>query len=205
MKTFGINRLFKTLGFKISRLPSANMMKHMKCPPSTRLEHFNCEVRNGIPDKIYLSIGKNSVISGNFIFETGTGKITIGDHTFIGGGLFICIEEIEIGNDVMFAWGCTVMDNDSHSLVWSERAPDVADWKKGLDENAIGKYARWEHVERAKIIIKNKAWIGFNCIVLKGVTIGEGAVVGAGSVVTKDVPDYAVVAGNPARIIKYTK
>ena len=55
------------------------------------------------------------------------------------------------------------------------------------------------------ITIKDKAWIGFDCIVLKGVTIGEGAVVAAGSVVTKDVPDYAVVAGNPAVIVKYAK
>jgi len=47
--------------------------------------------------------------------------------------------------------------------------------------------------------------IAFNAIILKGVTIGEGAVVGAGSVVTKDVPDYAVVGGNPAKILKYTK
>ena len=46
------------------------------------------------------------------------------------------------------------------------------------------------------------AWIGFNSIILKGVTVGRGAVVGAGSVVTNDVPDHTVVAGNPARVIK---
>ncbi|MCB0501084.1 MAG: hypothetical protein KDD32_00210 [Bacteroidetes bacterium] len=51
-------------------------------------------------------------------------------------------------------------------------------------------------------MIKDKAWIGFNVIILKGVTIGEGAVVGAGSVVTKDVPDYTIVVGNPAKLIK---
>ena len=53
------------------------------------------------------------------------------------------------------------------------------------------------------IKICNDAWIGMNVIVLKGVTIGEGAIVGAGSVVTKDVPAWSVVAGNPACIIKY--
>ncbi len=58
-------------------------------------------------------------------------------------------------------------------------------------------------VKSGKITIKNKAWIGFNCIILKGVILGFGSTVGAGSVLTQDVPDYAIVAGNPIRIIKY--
>ena len=81
----------------------------------------------------------------------------------------------------------------------------MKDWKKGLDEGAWGKYKDWSKVENAQIIIQDNVWIGFNSIVLKGVTIGEGAVVAAGSVVTKDVPPFAVVGGNPAKIIKYTK
>ena len=54
------------------------------------------------------------------------------------------------------------------------------------------------------ITIGDNVWFGGNCIVLSGVTIGNNVVVGAGSVVTKDIPDNAVVAGNPARIIRYT-
>lgn len=104
----------------------------------------------------------------------------------------------------MFSWGCTVIDTDAHSLLSEQRTNDVVDWKRGLDEHKIGCYKDWSNVNHAPIIIKNKAWIGFNSIILKGVTIGEGAIVGAGSVVTKDVPDFAVVAGNPAKIIKYT-
>lgn len=61
---------------------------------------------------------------------------------------------------------------------------------------------KWDVVKEAPIIIKDKAWIGMNVIVLKGVTIGEGAVIGAGSVVTRDVPDWTVVGGNPAKEIK---
>lgn len=174
-------------------------------PKNTILQGFNIQVRNPKKDKIYLEIGTNSVVSGNYIFEIETGKITIGNNTFIGGGMFICIEEIEIGNDVMISWGCTIADNNSHSLIWEERKNDVRDWKKGLDEGKIGRYKDWTNVARAKIKIKDKAWIGFNSIILKGVTIGEGAIVASGSVVTKDVPDWAVVGGNPAKIIKYTK
>jgi acetyltransferase-like isoleucine patch superfamily enzyme len=52
------------------------------------------------------------------------------------------------------------------------------------------------------VVIEDKVWIGFNVIILKGVRVGEGAVVAAGSVVTKDVPPYCVVAGNPAHVVK---
>jgi acetyltransferase-like isoleucine patch superfamily enzyme len=54
-----------------------------------------------------------------------------------------------------------------------------------------------------KVIIKNDVWIGANSVIMPGITIGNGAIIGAGAVVTKDVPDYAVVAGVPAKVIKY--
>jgi len=149
-------------------------------------------------------VGRDCVVSGHFVLEKDSGKFRIGDSTFIGGGSFISIDRIEIGSDVMISWGCTFIDNDAHSLVSAERADDVKDWKRGIDEGKVGAYKNWKNVEHAPILVKDKAWIGFNSIILKGVTIGEGAVVGAGSVVTKDVPDYAVVGGNPAKIIRYT-
>ena len=58
-------------------------------------------------------------------------------------------------------------------------------------------------VEFEKVVVKNGADLGIGSIILPGITIGMGAIVGAGSVVTKDIPDYAIVAGNPARLIKF--
>ena len=170
----------------------------------TILNNLSIEVRGRDKLRNCITIGDESIISGNYIFETNTGTITIGDNTFIGGGTFICIDKIEIGNDVMFSWGCTVIDNDAHSLISQKRGKDIKDWKRGLEEKNIGFYKDWLDVKHSPVTIKDKAWIGFNSIILKGVTIGEGAIVGAGSVVTKDVPDFTVVAGNPARIIKTT-
>ena len=63
----------------------------------------------------------------------------------------------------------------------------------------------WRNVNSRPIVIKDDVWIGMNVIILKGVTIGEGAIVGAGSVVTKDVPAWTVVAGNPAKVVKHLK
>jgi acetyltransferase-like isoleucine patch superfamily enzyme len=170
----------------------------------TILKNFSIEVRGQDKNRKYLFIGNESIISGNFIFETNSGNITIGNNTFIGGGTFISIDKIIIGNNVMFSWGCTVVDNDAHSLSSKDRLSDIKDWKQGIEKNNIGYYKDWSNVNHGPVMIKDNAWIGFNSIILKGVTIGEGAIVGAGSVVTKDVPDYAVVAGNPARIIKTT-
>lgn len=178
-----------------------NKESYINYPKSTSIKGLNLQVRKPVRET-YLEIGENSMIQGNFIIESEKANIKIGSRTFIGGGMFISTEEIEIGSDVMFSWGCTVSDNNSHSLIWKHRKNDVLDWKKGVDENIIGKYKDWSHVKESKVTIKDKVWIGFNAIILKGVTIGEGAIVGAGSVVTKDVPDWTIVAGNPAKIIR---
>jgi acetyltransferase-like isoleucine patch superfamily enzyme len=184
-------------------------IRHLQVGTNTRTHGIKISARanKNIVDheKKLISIGNDSIVSGNFVFENGAGSITIGDRTFIGGGDFICISRIEIGNDVLISWGCTVMDNDAHSLDFELRKNDVAEWRRGLDEGKIGFYKNWDHVASKPITIKDKAWIGFKSIILKGVTIGEGAVVGSGSVVTKDVPDWCVVAGNPAKVIKQLK
>jgi acetyltransferase-like isoleucine patch superfamily enzyme len=184
--------------------PDINYKKQfIQVGTNSNLNYRDVQIRN--PEKRkYLIIGENCEINASIIFETTTGKIKIGDRTFIGGSTLICIEEIEIGNDVMVAWGCTIVDNNAHSLISADRQKDVVDWKKGIDEGKMGYYKDWRVVDKKKIAVKDNAWIGFNSIILKGVTIGKGAVVAAGSVVTKDVPDYAIVGGNPAIIIKYT-
>ncbi len=173
---------------------------------NTRLENFNISIRNQKKGHVFMEIGNDCLISGNYIFEIDKGKITIGDRTFIGGNcMFIAIEGIEIGSDVLFSWGITVADNNSHSVNWEERKNDVTDWKRGIEEEKIGKYKDWSNVKSSKIIVKDKAWVGFNSIIMKGVTIGEGSIVASGSVVTKDVHDWTVVGGNPAKIIKKLK
>lgn len=194
-----INKIEKS---RLSDVKNGN--NHISKGPFTLTPSCNITIRKESKENIRLILGSNSCISGNFVFENETGVISIGDRTFIGGGMFICTNKIQIGNDVMFSWGCTVIDTDAHSLVWQHRRSDVEDWCKGLKENKTGNFKDWRNVKCEQVIIKDKAWIGFNVIILKGVTIGEGAVIGAGSVVTKDVPDFAVVAGNPAKIIKYT-
>lgn len=171
---------------------------------SKLLQNFNLDIRENNTNNNRINIGANCLLDCNLIFEKETGHISIGNRTYIGGGTnLISISSIEIGDDVTIAWGCTIYDHNSHSVYWEERKNDTMQSIKDLNETGnFIKNKNWTVVKSAPIKICNKVWIGFDAVILKGVTIGEGAVIGARSVVTKDVPPYAVVAGNPAKIVK---
>jgi acetyltransferase-like isoleucine patch superfamily enzyme len=144
-----------------------------------------------------IKIGRDSIVRCRIYFDSPQGLVSIGDRCYLGASHFVCHTAITIGDDVIISWGATIVDHDSHSLSWEERKNDVADWKRGIK--------RWESVTVRPVCIENKAWIGFGASILKGVTVGEGAVVGANAVVTRDVLPYTVVAGNPAKIIRKLK
>lgn len=167
---------------------------------------FSVDLRKPKTGYTFLKIGQHCVIDGRFIFEKDSGYIEIGDRVHIGQSQFISINQILIGNDVTIAWGCLFYDHNSHSIYWDERKNDTVQEYKDYTEtgNAV-RNKNWSVVKSEPIIIKDKAWIGVGCKILKGVTIGEGAIVGAGSVVTHDVPDWTVVGGNPAAPIKNLK
>lgn len=142
-----------------------------------------------------IRIGKDCLIEGYLVTETDESLLTIGDNTYIGGGTVIdCVKSINIGNDVLISYECILADSDNHSTKYSVRKKDLADWKLQKHD--------WTTTNSKPIEISTGVWIGARAIILKGVTIGEGSIVGAGSVVTKDVPAWTIVAGNPAKIIR---
>jgi galactoside O-acetyltransferase len=99
-----------------------------------------------------------------------------------------------IEDDVILSYDCLLADSDNHSIRFQDRKNDVANWKKGFHD--------WSKSAMAPIRICRDAWIGARACILKGVQVGEGAVVGMGSVVTHNVEPHTVVAGNPARLIR---
>jgi galactoside O-acetyltransferase len=154
-------------------------------------------------ERKYIKIGKRCILSCNFTFESKGGNIEIGDNVYIGGATLISRESITIGDNVVMAWGVTIYDHNSHSLMWENRCKDIDRWYNAyMEKKSPYEGIDWSKISSKPIVIKDKVWIGFDALILKGVTIGEGAVVAAKSVVTKDVPPYTVVAGNPARIVK---
>ena len=143
-----------------------------------------------------ITIGRDCVIEGILSTEFDRGSIKIGNNVYIGNMTLIdCLSSVTIEDDVLISYQCILADNDGHSISYSNRKNDLAlaTQKKPRDLNTT---------KSSPIKISRGAWIGLRTIILKGVTIGEGAVVGAGSVVTKDVPAWTIVAGNPARVIR---
>jgi len=163
---------------------------------------FDC---SNLEERKYVKIGSKGIISGQLIFETEKGEIIIGNNVHIGEATMICRSKIEIQDDVTMAWGIMLYDHNSHSIYWEERKKDnhqcYEDYINYQGNEILNK--DWSNVISKPIIIESKVWIGFDVTILKGVKIGEGAVIGAKSVVTKDVEPWTVVAGNPAQIVKY--
>ncbi len=145
----------------------------------------------------YVEVGQNSHIQCQVYFYK-RGQLKIGALSYIGSETELHITDaITIGENVLISSSCILIDTDMHSLVFDKRRDDIL-----LDINNKSDQKKWSDIQSAPIIIEDKAWIGLRSVILKGVTIGEGAIVGAGSVVTKNVPPWVIVAGNPARIVK---
>lgn len=196
-------------GLKGLRANSINLQKNFhEIPASTvLLPGTSFDFRTQCENRKYVKIGGRGLIRATFIFETTQGEIIIGNNVHLGGVTFICRTRIEIKDDVTMAWGITIYDHNSHSIYWDERKNDnhqcYDDYFNHNGNNIANK--DWINVVSKPIIVESKVWIGFNVTILKGVTIGEGAVIGAQSVVTKDVEPWTVVGGNPACFIKRLK
>lgn len=142
-----------------------------------------------------IQVGYDCRIEGElFVFAHG-GKITIGDWCFIGPGARIwSAGDVSIGDRVLVSHNCNIMDSLTHPLDY------LARHKHFKEILSIG-HPKFIDLDEKPIKICDDVWIGAGSIILRGVTIGEKSIVGAGSVVTKDVLPYTLVAGNPAKTI----
>lgn len=116
----------------------------------------------------------------SFITNTSEARITIGDGVGISNSVLSCFTRISIGRETLVGAECLIMDSDFHGLPLTANRP----------------------ARSAPVVIGERVFIGTRSIILKGVTIGDGAVIGAGSVVTSDVPAHSLAAGNPARVVR---
>lgn len=164
---------------------------------TARITIGEVNILNFSKKKANIIIGAHSKIRGEIMTSKTAATIKIGSYCFIGQHSRIwAAKSIVIGDRVLVSHNVNIHDNISHPLNAELRHEDfIGIFSKGYRDDA--------EVSEASITIEDDVWIGFNSIILRGVTIGKGAVIGAGSIITKDVPPYAVVVGYPQKIIKY--
>ncbi len=174
---------------------SANKELSISCRELTR-EYYLCDYRDtekksAILKKLLGKVGKNVGIGVPFYCDHGK-SIFIGDDVIVGlNCTFVDNAEIHIGNRVMIAPNVQIY-TASHPTLPQERLID--NWE-GVSPTYFRTYAK-------PVIIEDNVWIGGGAIILPGVTIGKNAVIGAGSVVNKSIPENCVAAGNPCKVIK---
>jgi acetyltransferase-like isoleucine patch superfamily enzyme len=133
------------------------------------------------------------------MFDVGPrGRVSLGNYALVHGARIVCDDEIRIDDYALISWNVVLMDTYRLSLDPFERRKEL--------EQVTTRNPRHLDASDAPparpIHIKSNVWIGFDACVLPGVTIGEGSIIGARSVVTEDVKPNTVMAGNPARVIR---
>lgn len=151
---------------------------------------YRSQLENGV------RIGKAASTYLGTMFDVGpSGRVTLGDHALVHGARIICDRSVEIGDHCLISWNVIIMDND--------RAPRDADARKEILHRFAGRGQDLCDVAVARPVrIERNVWIGFDSCIMPGVTVGEGSIVGARSVVFEDIPPYSIAVGNPARVIR---
>jgi hypothetical protein len=153
----------------------------------------NIIIQNESYDRNKMTVGKNSKIGTNahFIIYPESKGIFIGEDSLVNTNCNIySLEKISIGNRVLISYNVSIFDNNSHPLKMEDRAKHIQNPKDN------------SKVERSEVTIEDDVWVGCDVVILKGVSIGKGSIVAAGSIVTTSIPSFSVVAGNPAKVIK---
>lgn len=175
------NFIFKIMGVNVTGKP-----KNIRGIVTIR---SCCKGSISLGSNVTIMSGKKYNIIGNdfrTVFRTlQNGKIVLGSNVGISNSTIVSAEAVTIEDNVMIGGNCQIFDTDFHPIAYSDRLEHDADGGKSKP-----------------IQIKEGAFVGANSMILKGVTIGRHSVIGAGSVVTKDVPDGEIWAGNPAVCIR---
>ena len=175
----------------MSGLWDRRQRRYGRCGEGSRILVSGRIVNSGDIQNVVL--GKWSWLAGELLVYPQGGRIEIGDHCYVGEGTRIwSLSHVRLGNRIFLSHGVNVHDNDAHSLSAAERHCHFRELVQ------LGHASFVENVATSKVEIEDDVWIGFNATILKGIRIGEGAIVGACSTVTRDVAPYTVVAGNPA-------
>jgi acetyltransferase-like isoleucine patch superfamily enzyme len=156
----------------------------------------SAKIRNIRGDTDKIVVGQHSRILGELLTFAHGGEIKIGGWCYVGEGTRIwSAASIVLGNRVLISHNANIFDSLTHPLGAAARHRQIREiFTRG--------HPREVSLDESPVRIGDDAWIGAGAMVLRGVSVGEGGVVAAGAVVTKDVPAFSIVAGNPAVLIR---
>ncbi len=184
-----IYRIFCSIWMKISLyLRGVGCVKGIKCyglPVVIRMVDSrikigkNCSFRSDFSSNL-VGINRKCIVTT----LRKNAEVLIGDNSGFSGTVIAAAGSIKIGKNVLCGANTTITDYDWH----------------GIDPDKRNKAA-----DPKPVVIEDNVWLGLNSVVLKGVTIGKNSVIGANSVVTKDIPENVIAAGNPCRVIREIK
>lgn len=158
--------------------------------------YSKARIRNALGKSECIRIGSHSVIQGELLLFAHGGDIEIGEWCYVGEGARIwSARQINIEDRVLISHNVNIFDNLTHPLSAAARHAQFRDISTSGHPTKID-------LNEKEVNICADVMVGANSIILSGVSIGQGAIVGAGSVVTHDVPSNSIVAGNPARVIR---
>jgi acetyltransferase-like isoleucine patch superfamily enzyme len=140
-------------------------------------------------------IGSNCTIDGAHFDVGENGRISVGNYCYFTSVVLLCELEISIGSYVVLGWNTTIADTDFHPLAPAERIADA------IACSPLGKGRPRPQIAKRPVMIEDDVWIGPNVTILKGVRIGAGSFIEAGSLVTRSVPAHSHIMGNPAQEI----
>lgn len=194
--------IYETGRYEKLRLDNIELQKKLKKISkihNTALISSEAAIYNVSRPNNKLEIGARSRIMGQLLLFDHDGEILIGEDCFVGPDTRIwSAKKISIGNRVLIAHNVNIHDNISHPLNAQERYQEYTNFVKSGIHLATD-------IKGSEIIIEDDVWIGFNSIILRGVKIGRGAIIGAGSLVTKDIEPWTINVGNPLRCIEKLK
>lgn len=151
---------------------------------------------NNLGRRDAIRIGPGTIVKGELMVFGHGGCIRLGSHCFVGEQTRIWSAlDVHIGDRVLLAHQVNVFDNQTHPLRAADRHAQFLAILGGRHPDRID-------LREAAVRIEDDAWIGCQSVILSGITIGRGAIVAAGSVVTRDVPAFCIVAGNPATTVR---
>ena len=158
--------------------------------------HRRARIRNARGDINKIVVGSHTHVLGDLSTFAHGGEIRIGKWCYIGEGSRIwSAASIELGDRVLVAHSVNIFDSLTHPIQAAARHAQV----KTIFE--VG-HPLSLSLDESPVRIRDDAWIGAGAMVLRGVTVGQGGIVAAGAVVTKDVPSFTIVAGNPAAVVR---